>query len=49
MNIPVICYGLRTNFKTKAFTGSLRLFELADELEAKIAEAMKGNVPMSAD
>lgn len=36
MNIPVICYGLRTNFKTKAFTGSLRLFELADELEELI-------------
>lgn len=31
--IPVICYGLRTDFKTKVFPGSLRLFELADEIE----------------
>ena len=32
-DIPVICYGLRTDFQTKAFPGSLRLFELADEIE----------------
>lgn len=32
-NIPVICYGLRSDFKTIAFPGSLRLFELADDLE----------------
>lgn len=32
-NIPVICYGLRNDFKTNAFPGSLRLFELADEIE----------------
>lgn len=31
--IPVICYGLRSDFKTLAFPGSLRLFEVADELE----------------
>lgn len=31
-NIPVYCYGLRTDFKTKLFTGSKRLFELADEI-----------------
>jgi len=31
--VPVICYGLRTDFKTKVFPGSLRLFELADEIE----------------
>ena len=30
---PVICYGLRTDFQTKSFPGSLRLFELADSLE----------------
>ncbi len=30
---PVICYGLRTDFKTIAFPGSLRLFEVADVLE----------------
>jgi len=32
-DIPVICYGLRTDFKTIAFPGSLRLFEVADTLE----------------
>lgn len=30
--IPVICYSLRTDFKTKSFPGSRRLLELADEL-----------------
>ncbi len=32
-NIPVICFGLRTDFRTMFFEGSKRLFELADELE----------------
>jgi thymidine kinase len=32
-NIPIICYGLRTDFKTKAFEGSQRLLELADTIE----------------
>ena len=32
-DIPVIAYGLRTNFKSYAFTGSGRLLELADDLE----------------
>ena len=32
-NIPVICYGLRSDFKTEAFSGSLRLFEIADVIE----------------
>ena len=31
-NIPVIGYGLRTDFKTNGFEGSIRMFELADEL-----------------
>jgi thymidine kinase len=31
--IPVICYGLRTDFKTHCFEGSLRLLELADSIE----------------
>jgi thymidine kinase len=35
-NIPIICYGLRSDFKTNAFEGSLRLFELADELEEMV-------------
>ncbi len=33
LNIPVICYGLRDNFKMCAFDGSLRLLEIADTLE----------------
>lgn len=32
-NIPVICYGLRSDFKTESFPGSIRLFELSDELD----------------
>ena len=35
-NVPVICYGLRSDFKTIAFPGSLRLFEVADILEELI-------------
>lgn len=31
-SIPVLCYGLRTDFKTKLFPGSKRLFELSDEV-----------------
>jgi len=33
MDIPVICYGLRTDFKTTLFEGSRRLMELADSIE----------------
>ena len=32
-NIPIICYGLRTDFRTKLFPGSLRLMEVADSIE----------------
>jgi thymidine kinase len=32
-DIPVICYGLRTDFKRKLFPGSQRLFELAESIE----------------
>lgn len=32
-NIPVICYGLRTDFRTKLFPGSERLFALAHSIE----------------
>ena len=32
-NIPVLCFGLRTDFRTKLFPGSLRLFEVADNIE----------------
>ena len=30
--IPVLCFGLRTDFQTKLFPGSARLFELADSI-----------------
>lgn len=30
---PVLCWGLRTNFKTKLFAGSQRLMEVADAIE----------------
>lgn len=32
-NIPVICYGLKTNFKGELFEGSKAVLEFADELE----------------
>lgn len=35
-DIPVICYGLRSDFKTNLFEGSKRLLELADEIEELI-------------
>lgn len=31
-NVPVLCFGLRTDFRTKLFPGSARLFELADSI-----------------
>ena len=31
--IPVICYGLKTNFKSYLFEGSKRLIEIADKIE----------------
>ncbi len=33
MDIPVICYGLRTDFLTKGFPGASRLLELAHSIE----------------
>jgi len=32
MNIPVLCFGLRTDFLTRLFPGSKRLLELADTI-----------------
>ena len=32
-NVPVLCFGLRTDFLTKLFPGSMRLMELADCIE----------------
>ena len=31
-DVPVLCFGLRTDFQTKLFPGSARLFELADSI-----------------
>jgi thymidine kinase len=31
--VPVICYGLRTDFQSRLFEGSKRLLELADSIE----------------
>lgn len=31
-DLPVLCFGLRTDFRTKLFPGSRRLFELADSI-----------------
>ncbi|HSG91695.1 MAG TPA: thymidine kinase [Pseudomonadales bacterium] len=33
LDVPVICYGLRTDFRTRAFEGSARLMEVADTIE----------------
>lgn len=30
--VPVLCYGLKTDFRTKLFSGSKRLLEIADSL-----------------
>ncbi len=32
LDVPVLCFGLRTDFLTKLFPGSMRLFELADSI-----------------
>ncbi len=32
-DVPVICYGLRTDFRTRLFPGSLRLLEVSDAIE----------------
>lgn len=36
LDIPVICYGLKTDFKSNLFEGSKRLLEVSDELEELI-------------
>lgn len=33
LDIPVICFGLRTDFRRRLFAGSQRLLELADSIE----------------
>jgi len=32
-NVPVICYGLRTDFQGELFSGSASLLALADEMD----------------
>ena len=32
LHIPVMCYGLRTDFRGRLFEGSRRMFELADKI-----------------
>ena len=32
-NVPTMCFGLRTDFQTKLFPGSLRLMEVADTIQ----------------
>lgn len=42
-NVPVICYGLRTDFQARLFPGSRRLLELADSIEeVKVTCSMCG-------
>lgn len=43
-NIPVICYGLRINFKMESFAGSKRLLEIADVLEELTTLCSCGNI-----
>jgi thymidine kinase len=42
-NIPVLCYGLRTDFASRLFPGSKRLLELADEIEELKTACWCGN------
>lgn len=32
LDVPVLCFGLSTDFQTKLFPGSMRLFEIADSI-----------------
>lgn len=43
-DVPVICYGLRVNFKMESFEGSKRLLEIAEELEELITLCRCGEV-----
>ena len=42
-DIPVICYGLRTDFQGNLFEGSKRLLELCDEIEELVTICQCGN------
>ena len=43
-DVPVICYGLRTNFKMESFAGSKKLLEIADVLEEFITLCNCGKI-----
>ena len=43
LGVSVLCYGLRTDFKTKLFPGSKRLFEIADTIEEVKSSCHCGN------
>lgn len=43
LNINVICFGLRTDFKSNLFEGSKRLFEIADSIEEIKTSCKCGN------
>jgi thymidine kinase len=43
LGINVMCYGLRTDFKSKLFPASKRLFELADDIEEIKTTCQCGN------
>lgn len=45
-NVPVFCYGLRTDFHTKLFPGSMRLFEIADSITELKTVCACGNKAM---
>ena len=48
-NVPVFCYGLRTDFRTPLFPGSKRLLELADSIsELKTVCACGGKAIVNA-
>lgn len=44
MDIPVLCYGLRTNFMLESFEGSKRLLEISDILEELTTLCKCGNI-----
>ncbi len=43
-DIDVICYGLRNNFKMEGFEGSIRLLEIAEELDELKTMCKCGNI-----
>lgn len=44
LDIPIICYGLRSNFMMESFDGSRRLLEIADILEELQTLCSCGNI-----